>query len=127
MEHIDVDEMARPLGPYSHAKRVGSLVFCAGHLALDRDTARPLAELDAGAQTAEVLRNLAATLAAAGASLGDVARTTVYLTDLAHYDSVNRAYADAFGAHRPARATVQVSRLLGGLVVEIDAIAELTG
>lgn len=115
--------LPQPVGPYSHGVRTGSLVFCAGQLALDPASSAPLAELSAREQTRLVLENLAATLAAAGSSLDRVVRTTVYLADLADYDAMNAAYVEAFGTHRPARATFEVSRLIGGLKVEIDAFA----
>jgi 2-iminobutanoate/2-iminopropanoate deaminase len=114
--------LPKPVGPYSHGATVAGIVFCAGQLALDH-ASTPMTHLSAGEQTAIVLRNLEATLRAAGSSLQLVVRTTVYLSDLAFYAEMNEAYIAAFGDHRPARATVEVSGLIGGLSVEIDAIA----
>ena len=116
-------DLPAPVGPYSHGVRAAGLVFCAGQLALDTRTSAPLAELSAGEQTRIVLANLAATLRAAGSSLEQVVRTTVCLADLDDYAEMNEAYREAFGDLRPARATLEVSRLIGGLKVEIDAIA----
>lgn len=127
MKHVDTLGLAAPLGPYSHAKVAGGLVFCAGHLALDPNDGSPEAALDAEQQTRVVLQNLERTLNAAGVALEDVVRTTIYLSDLDDYASMNAAYLEAFGTHRPARATVEVSGLLGGLRVEIEAIADATG
>jgi len=83
----------------------------------------PLADLPVREQTAIVLTNLAATLQAAGSSLEHVVRTTVYVVDLDDYDEMNAAYREAFGPVRPARATFAVKELIGGLRVEIDAVA----
>lgn len=120
---VNPADLPAPVGPYSHGMSVGSLVFCSGQLALDPASSKPLAELGAGEQARIVLENLAATLRAAGSSLDRVVRTTVYLVDLADYAAMNEAYVAAFGEHRPARATVEVKGLIGGLKVEIDAFA----
>lgn len=122
---MDPEEVGlpRPVGPYSHSTRAGDLVFCAGSMPLDRSTSRPLAELDVRDQTRAVLDNLNAVLEAAGSSLGEVVRTTVYLADLDDYAGMNEVYREYFGDPAPARATVEVGRLIGGIAVEIDAIA----
>jgi 2-iminobutanoate/2-iminopropanoate deaminase len=123
IEVLHPSGLPAPLGPYSHGVRAGELVFCAGQLALDRATSAPLADLPVREQTAIVLANLAETLQAAGSSLQRVVRTTVYLVDLDDYDEMNAAYREAFGQMWPARATFAVKELLGGLRVEIDAVA----
>ena len=115
--------LPQPVGPYSHAASTGGIVFCSGQLALD-ETSSPLADLPVRDQTEIVLGNLEKTLVAAGSAIQLVLRTTVYLVDLADYAEMNEAYISAFGDHRPARATVEVSGLIGGLAVEIDAFAE---
>jgi 2-iminobutanoate/2-iminopropanoate deaminase len=79
------------------------------------------------AQARRVLANLAAVLGDCGASLRDVAKTTVFVTDLGDFATVNAVYADAFGDHRPARSTVQVAALPGGAKVEIEAWAFAPG
>lgn len=117
--------LASPLGPYSHAATGGGLIFCAGQLALDPDTSEPLAHLDIDGQTRIVLANLVTVLDGYGATLGDVLRTTVYLRSLDDYASMNAVYREVFGEHRPARATMEISALLGNLAVEIDAVATL--
>jgi 2-iminobutanoate/2-iminopropanoate deaminase len=101
----------------------GRLVFCAGQLALDPETSEPLASLGVREQTRIVLDNLEKVLVDEGSSLHGVLRTTVYLADLDDYAAVNEVYREVFGDHRPARATFEVSRLIGGLAVEIDAVA----
>lgn len=123
MKILAPEGLPAPVGPYSHGVRAGDLVFCAGQLALDNETSAPLAELSVGEQTRIVLANLDATLRAGGSSLARVVRTTVWLVDLDDYAEMNAAYTEAFGALRPARATLEVSRLIGGLRVEIDAVA----
>lgn len=110
------------IGPYSQAVRCGELLFCSGQIGLDPATG----ELVSGGVVAEatrVLENLAAVLHAAGATLHDVVRTTIYLVDLADFATVNEVYARVFRAPFPARATVGVSALPRGARVEIDAIA----
>ncbi|WP_028935075.1 RidA family protein [Pseudonocardia spinosispora] len=115
-----------PVGPYSHAMTANGFVFCAGQLALDPETSEPLASLSVREQTRMVLDNLEKTLLSEGSSLRGVLRTTVYLANLDDYAEVNEVYREVFGDHRPARATFEVSRLIGDLSVEIDAVAVVT-
>jgi reactive intermediate/imine deaminase len=112
-----------PVGPYSQAVEHAGWIFLSGQIPLDPATGR-LVEGDVEAQTRRVLENLRAVLAAAGASLADVVRTTIYLVDLAVFPRVNAVYAEHFATSpRPARSTVQVAALPLGSQVEIDAIA----
>jgi 2-iminobutanoate/2-iminopropanoate deaminase len=110
------------LGPYSQAMASKGLVFCSGQLPLDPTTGSMIAG-DVADQTRQVIANLGAVLAAAGSSLARVLRTTVYLVDLGDLASMNAAYAGAFGSHRPARMTVQVSALPRDARVAVDCIA----
>jgi reactive intermediate/imine deaminase len=110
------------IGPYSQAIRAGSLVFLSGQIPLDHATGA-LVQGDIAAQTTRVMENLRAVLTAAGCTLSDVVRTTIYLVDLAHFATVNETYGRFFEAPFPARATVQVAALPRGAQVEIDAIA----
>lgn len=113
------------IGPYSQAisAPAGRLVFCSGQIPLTPDGEGPVGA-DAAAQAEQVLANLGAVLAAAGASLHDVVKTTIYLVDMADFAAVNAVYAAAFDPARPpARATVAVAALPRGARVEIDAIA----
>ena len=114
------------IGPYSQAVRVGNLVFTSGQIPLDPATGQ-LVTGDLTAETRRVLDNLAAVLAAAGASFDDVAKTTIFLTDLADFAAVNALYAERFGGPPPARSTVQVARLPRDARVEIEMIAVLGG
>ena len=110
------------VGPYSQAARAGNLVFCSGQLPSDPATGN-LVEGDMGVLARQSLANVAAVLKAAGASLTDVVKCTVFLTDLTEFPAMNAAYAEAFGGHKPARSTIQVAALPKGARVEIEAIA----
>jgi 2-iminobutanoate/2-iminopropanoate deaminase len=112
--------MSKPLGPYSPFVRAGDFVIVSGQGGL-RDGA--IVEGGVSAQTAQTLANLAEVLAEAGASLTDVVKTMCFLTDMGTFAAFNDAYAAAFGDHRPARSTVEVSALPAGLDVEIEAWA----
>lgn len=122
MEAIQSASAPAAIGPYAQAIRHDRLVFCSGQLALDPQTMQ-LVGATAAAQTEQVLRNLAAVLAQAGASLQQVLKTTVFVKDLNDFAAVNAAYAQAFGTHKPARATVEVARLPKDALVEIECIA----
>lgn len=113
----------KAIGPYSQAITVGDLVFCSGQIALDPKTGELVAPGDVRAQTRRVMENLASVLAAAGSSLSHVVKTTIYLTDLGDFASVNEVYGGFFREGPPARATVQVAGLPKGAQVEIDAVA----
>jgi len=119
---VATDQAPKAIGPYSQAVRAGRWLFCSGQIGLDPASG----ELVGGgvtAETARVLENLSAVLQAAGASLADVVRTTIYLTDLGDFAPVNEVYARYFSAPFPARATIGVAALPRGAAVEIDAIA----
>lgn len=110
------------IGPYSQAIQVGNLLFCSGQIALDPKSMQ-MVGATAAEQAEQVLKNLAAVLAAAGASMAHVARTTIYLVSMADFAAVNEVYGKHFGGHKPARATVAVKELPKGGLVEIDCIA----
>jgi len=124
METIETDGAPAAIGPYAQAVSCDGWLWCSGQIALDPATGE-LAGDDVASQARRVLANLAAVVAAAGGSLADVVKTTVYLTDLGDFAAVNAVYAEAFGEHRPARATVEVSRLPRDVRVEIDCVARL--
>ena len=112
-----------PVGPYSQAVVHQGLVYASGQIPLDPETGQKI-EGDIEAQTEQVIANLSAVLEAAGSSLSQVLRATVYLTDLSLFPRVNALYAQHFtGIPAPARATVQVAALPLGAEIEIDAIA----
>lgn len=107
-------------GPYSPALRAGDWLVLAGQVGIDRD-----GRLAHGveAQARQALQNIGAVLRDCGASLSDVAKTTVFVTDMADFAAVNAVYGAAFGDHRPARSTVQVAGLPAGASVEIEVWA----
>ncbi|HNP71605.1 MAG TPA: RidA family protein [Kouleothrix sp.] len=109
------------IGPYSQAITLDNLVFCSGQIPLT--PAGTVVEGDITAQTRQVLGNLQALLAAAGSSLGQVLKTTVFLADMGEFAAMNAVYAEFFPADPPARSTVQVARLPRDVRVEIEAIA----
>jgi 2-iminobutanoate/2-iminopropanoate deaminase len=112
----------KAIGPYSQGISAGGLIFVSGQLGIDPASG----ELVAGGieeQTHQVLRNISAILSAASAGLSGVVKTTVYLKDLKDFPAMNAVYAEFFDQNLPARATVQVSALPKGALVEIDCIA----
>jgi 2-iminobutanoate/2-iminopropanoate deaminase len=114
------------VGPYSHAVRAAGLLFCSGQIPLDPDTNEIVGDTPAE-QATRCLRNLEAVCAAAGTTLGDAVRVTVYMTDLGAFAAVNEAYAKFFPADPPARVAIGVSALPKGAQVEIDAVVALPG
>ena len=119
---IETPGAPQAIGPYSQAVQVGDWVFCSGQIPLDPDTGE-LVRGDLATQTRRVIDNLRAVLEAAGLSLADVVKTTVYLADLGDFQAVNAVYAEYFADERPARATIQAGALPAGARVEIDCIA----
>jgi 2-iminobutanoate/2-iminopropanoate deaminase len=119
---IHAANLPKPAGPYSPGMGFERLVFVSGQAAMDPATGR-LAGDDIERQTEQCLRNVQAILEAAGSGLAHVLRCGVFLVDMREFQRMNAVYERMFGAHRPARTTVQVAALPGdGLRVEIDAI-----
>ncbi len=119
---VSTNEAPSAIGPYSQAVRVGSLLFCSGQIPLDPKSGQ-MASQDIGEQARRVLDNLQAVLKAEGLGFQHVVKTTVFLTDLADFQTVNEIYATYFREEPPARSTVQVAALPKGARVEIEAIA----
>ncbi|MFT7623007.1 MAG: 2-iminobutanoate/2-iminopropanoate deaminase [Myxococcota bacterium] len=122
MKTVQTDQAPAAVGPYSQAIEANGLVFCSGQIPFDPATGA-VVEGGVAAQTDRVMKNLSAVLIAAGASLSDVVKTTIFLTDMGDFSTVNEVYASHLGSHRPARATVEVSRLPKDVLVEISCIA----
>ena len=118
---IETNQAPAAIGPYTQALAVGPFVFVSGQIPVDPQG--NVVPGDIVVQTCQVIANLKAILMAAGLGLKDVVKTTVYLTDMADFQEMNRAYAEFFPGHPPARCTVQVAGLARGVSIEIDAIA----
>ncbi|GAC1596424.1 MAG: RidA family protein [Hymenobacter sp.] len=113
-----------PVGPYSQAIQVGGTVYVSGQIALDAATGQLVGNGDVKAETQQVMKNLTAVLIAAGLTLRDVAKCSIFVKDLASFAVINETYGSFFDAHAaPARETVQVSALPKGAQVEISCIA----
>ena len=123
---IETVDAPQAIGPYSQAIRAGNMTFLSGQIALDPKTGTLVGEADVSAQTRQVMKNLKAVLRAADHLITDVVKVTIFLADLSDFEVVNGLYAEALDGHRPARATVEVSRLPKDVLVEIDAIAVST-
>lgn len=121
---IRTDQAPAAIGPYSQGIVAAGFLFTAGQIAIDPATGQVIAG-DVKAQTERVLKNLSEVLAASGASWRHVVKTTVFLADMNDFPAVNEIYGRVLGDARPARSTVQVAGLPRGVLVEIDAIAEL--
>jgi len=122
MRIIATDAAPKAIGPYSQAIAIDGFVFTAGQVALDPKSGELVGRTTAE-QTEQVFANLKAVLAAAGTSLANVVKTTVYLADMADFAQMNEVYAKHFGSHKPARSTVQAAGLPKAARVEIDVIA----
>tara|TARA_Y100000588_G_scaffold182119_1_gene195883 strand:- start:86 stop:475 length:390 start_codon:yes stop_codon:yes gene_type:complete len=124
LETVDTDGAPHAVGPYSQAVVVDGWVFCSGQIALDPADGAVVGG-DVSLQTDQVMKNLAAVLQAAGASLATVVKTTVFLVDMADFAAMNEVYSRHFGDHRPARATVAVAGLPMGVRLEIECVARV--
>lgn len=123
-EIIHTKKAPAPVGPYNQAVRSGGILFCAGQIPLTVDGT--LIDGDVGAQTEQVFANIQAVLAAAGANLEQVVKTTVYLKDMNDFQAMNAVYARYFDAETaPARSAVEVARLPKDVLVEIEVIAHV--
>jgi 2-iminobutanoate/2-iminopropanoate deaminase len=121
-EQIETERAPLPIGPYSQAVRANGFLFVSGQIPMDPATGT-IVSGKAGEQTRQVMRNLEAILEAAGSRLSKLVKTTIYLTNLDDFSEVNRVYAECLGDVKPARATVEVSRLPRDARVEIEAVA----
>jgi 2-iminobutanoate/2-iminopropanoate deaminase len=122
---VSTEQAPKAIGPYSQAIVSDGTVFTAGQIALDPKTGA-LVGTTTAEQTEQVFKNLEAILETAGSSLALVVKTTVYLLDMAEFPAMNEVYAKHFGAHKPARTTIQAAALPKAARVEIDAIARVS-
>lgn len=121
MKYIKTDKAPAVVGPYSHAIVVNDFVFCSGQIGTNPKTGNLAEGIEN--QTKQALNNLQTVLKAAGSDPKNVVKTTVFLKNMADYSLFNQLYAKFFKDHKPARATVEVSRLPKDCLIEIDAIA----
>ncbi len=120
---ISTSAAPSPVGPYNQAVKVGEWIFCSGQIALSPSTGQMVGNGDVEQEAIQVLQNLVAVIKEAGAKPSDVVRTTIYLTNLNDFETVNQIYAHTFNEGvTPARACVQVAALPKGAKVEIDCI-----
>jgi 2-iminobutanoate/2-iminopropanoate deaminase len=123
-EPVSAPKAPAAVGPYVHAIRTGNLLFCSGQVPLDPKTSE-IKGATAGEQAGRCLENLAAVCDAAGTTLGNAVRMTVYVTDMGTFSEVNEVYASFFESDPPARVTIGVAALPLGAKVEIDAVVAL--
>ena len=121
---ISTNRAPAAVGPYSQAVKVGDFIYTAGQIPLEPQTGA-LVEGGIEAQTRQAMQNLAAVLEAAGSSLTQVVKTTIFVTDINDFATVNQVYGSFFTDRPPARSTVQVAALPLGAKVEIEAVAIL--
>ena len=125
-EVIKTSNAPEPVGPYNQAIKAGNFIFCSGQIAIDPVLNEIICLGNIEKETIQVLKNLSAVLQASGATLEDVIKTTIYLTDLNNFQVVNKIYSDFFNVENPpARACVEVSSLPKGVLIEIDCVAFL--
>jgi 2-iminobutanoate/2-iminopropanoate deaminase len=120
-EVIQTAKAPKAIGPYAQATKVGNLVFTSGQLPINPSTGEVSGDISA--QTMQVLENLKAVVEAAGGTLRDVMKATVFLTDLSGFAAMNEVYANYFKDEPPARSTVEVSALAKRAMVEIEVVA----
>lgn len=123
---ISTDQAPAAIGPYSQAVRNGNTVYLSGQIPLDPETMELVAG-DMRAQIERVFANLRAVVEAAGGTLNDIIKLTIYLTDLGHFQLVNEVMTQQFREPYPARAAIGVAQLPKGAQVEMDAILVLAG
>jgi 2-iminobutanoate/2-iminopropanoate deaminase len=119
---ISTNDAPAAIGPYSQAVTYGDLIFCSGQIALHPQSMEIMSNA-ASEQTRQAIDNMAAVLKAAGSDLEKVIKTTIYLTNMNDFATVNEVYATYFDNNPPARATIEVSRLPKDALVEIECIA----
>ena len=120
-EIISTENAPSAIGPYSQAVKTGNMVFVSGQIPIDPKTGE-FVSAEVAEQTEQVLKNLSAVLEAAGSSLNNVVKTTVFLADMNDFAAMNEIYGRFFSDNKPARATVQAARLPRDARVEIEAI-----
>lgn len=121
MKSVHTDNAPAVVGPYSQAIEVNGFIFCAGQIGLDPKAKKLVDGLEN--QTHQIMKNIRAVLTAAGSDLSQVVKTTIFLTNMDDYKTVNEIYASYFSNQKPARSAVCVSSLPAGAILEIECIA----
>lgn len=124
MKTISTAKAPAAVGPYSQAVLTGDFLFLSGQIPLVPETGLLISE-NISEQTEQVMKNMRAVCEAAGGGLNKIVKCTVFMTDLAQFQTMNEIYAKHFGDHKPARSTIQVAALPRGAAVEIEAIMYL--
>lgn len=124
MQAIQTDKAPKPIGPYSQGIQLNNLIFCSGQTPLDPRTMQ-ICSLDIVEQTKQTMENIGAILRAGGSDYSKIIKTNIYLKNFADFERVNKVYESYLGEIKPARTTVEVSRLPKDALVEIECIAML--
>jgi 2-iminobutanoate/2-iminopropanoate deaminase len=121
--HEALPNVPQAVGPYSPAVTAGDFIFLSGQVPLDPSSGTLVSD-NISEQTQQVLQNLESVLSALGTSFNHVVKTTIFLTDLTHFQTVNKLYESALGGHKPARSTIEVKGLPLGALVEMEMIVK---
>lgn len=124
MEFVQTDKAPKPIGPYSQAVRAGSMLFVSGQIPIDPETGK-LVQGSFKDKARRALMNLVSIVEAAGGSIENIVKVTVYLTDISRFPEFNQVYEDIMKGHKPARAVIGVASLPAGAEIEVEAIAIL--
>jgi len=122
LNYLKTDNAPRPIGPYSQAIEVNGFIFTSGQIALDPEKGE-IVSTNIEQQTHRVIKNLQAVLESGNSSLAKVVKTTIFLSNMDHFATVNSIYGEYFNQTKPARSTVEVRRLPKDALIEIDCIA----
>jgi 2-iminobutanoate/2-iminopropanoate deaminase len=121
---IFTENAPKAIGPYSQGVQIDNFLFVSGQTPIDPQT-NEIVESDIIIQTNQVMENIKAILASEGLTIENIIKTTIFLKDMNHFSIVNEEYGKQLGSHRPARSTVEVSRLPKDALIEIEAIAAI--
>jgi 2-iminobutanoate/2-iminopropanoate deaminase len=122
LNYLQTEKAPQPIGPYSQATEINGFIFTSGQIAIDPATGDIVSERIED-QTRQVIKNLEAVLQSGNSSLANVVKTTIFLSNMDHFTTVNGIYGEFFNRSKPARSTVEVSRLPRNVLIEIDCIA----
>ncbi len=124
LKKLHTDKAPAAIGPYSQGIRAGNFLFISGQIPVNPET-NEVVERDIVVQTNQVMENIKSILESEGLSLNNIVKTTIFLQDMEQFSTVNEIYAKHLGDHRPARSTVEVSRLPKDVLIEIEVIAAI--